>query len=174
MALISAATIIRSMSLFHITLAFFFLTSPTTIADQTLVFVIGEAMSLVSWNSMQILNLKSNYPQPSVRAFEIQSAPLAFLAAVLGVFGISDLVAISMPEEMAMYHWGTQSKHSSKHTSDFFLIHSSADPTISLLLPHILLFRFLSFLSYVRLEIIHTQWLGRGTQEQSDIHMGVC
>jgi hypothetical protein len=47
MALISAATIITSLSLFHITLAFFFLTSPGAIADQTLVFIIGEAMGLV-------------------------------------------------------------------------------------------------------------------------------
>jgi hypothetical protein len=48
MALISAATIITSLSLFHITLAFFFLTNPSAIADQTLVFIIGEAMGLVS------------------------------------------------------------------------------------------------------------------------------
>jgi hypothetical protein len=47
MALIPANTIIRSLSLFHITLGFFFLTSPATIADQTLVFVLGEAMGLV-------------------------------------------------------------------------------------------------------------------------------
>jgi hypothetical protein len=47
MALISGATIITSLSLFHITLAFFFLTSPGAIADQTLVFIIGEAMGMV-------------------------------------------------------------------------------------------------------------------------------
>lgn len=47
MALISAKTIITSVSLFHITLGFFFLTSPGTIADQALVWVIGEAMGMV-------------------------------------------------------------------------------------------------------------------------------
>lgn len=47
MALISAKTVISSLALFHITLAFFFLTSPATIADQSLVFVLGEAMGLV-------------------------------------------------------------------------------------------------------------------------------
>ncbi len=47
MALISATTIIRTLSLFHLTLAFFFLTSPRTIADQNLVFILGEAMGLV-------------------------------------------------------------------------------------------------------------------------------
>ena len=47
MPLISAKTIITSISLFHITLGFFFLTNPGTIADQALVWVIGEAMGMV-------------------------------------------------------------------------------------------------------------------------------
>lgn len=47
MALITGSTIIRSLSLFHITLAFFFLTNPKTISDQTVVFIMGEAMGLV-------------------------------------------------------------------------------------------------------------------------------
>lgn len=47
MALISARTILTSVSLFHLTLAFFFLTSPGTIADQAIVYVIGEAMGMV-------------------------------------------------------------------------------------------------------------------------------
>jgi hypothetical protein len=48
MGLINGNTIIRSLSLFHITIGFFFLTSPRTVADQNLVFVLGEAMKLVS------------------------------------------------------------------------------------------------------------------------------
>jgi Increased loss of mitochondrial DNA protein 1 len=48
MGLINGNTIIRSLSLFHITIGFFFLTSPRTVADQSLVFVLGEAMKLVS------------------------------------------------------------------------------------------------------------------------------
>jgi len=47
MGLISAATIITSISLFHLTMGFFFLTSPSAIADQALVFIMGEAMGLV-------------------------------------------------------------------------------------------------------------------------------
>ena len=50
MALISAKTILTSLSLFHITLGFFFLTNPFTIADQALVWVIGEAMGMVRWH----------------------------------------------------------------------------------------------------------------------------
>ncbi|TVY80387.1 hypothetical protein LSUE1_G003409 [Lachnellula suecica] len=91
MALISAATIITSLSLFHITLAFFFLTNPSQIADQTLVFILGEAMGM-----------------PESRTFETQSAPLAFLSAVLLFLGVSDLVACSLPEEVYSYFWGSQ------------------------------------------------------------------
>ncbi|KUJ22388.1 uncharacterized protein LY89DRAFT_704132 [Mollisia scopiformis] len=91
MALISAATIITSLSLFHITLAYFFLVSPGAIADQTLVFIIGEAMGL-----------------PYTRSFDNQSPPLAFLSAVLAVIGFSDLVSVSLPEEISQYHWGSQ------------------------------------------------------------------
>jgi len=61
MAVISAATIITSLSLFHVTLAFFFLTNPQTIADQTLVFIIGEAMGLVLPPPSATLKLSNNF-----------------------------------------------------------------------------------------------------------------
>ncbi|KAG9248308.1 increased loss of mitochondrial DNA protein 1 [Calycina marina] len=91
MGIISGATIITSLSLFHITIAFFFLTSPHTMADQTLVWLIGSAMGM-----------------PGDRSFETKSAPLALLSAVLFVMGVSDLVAISLPEEISSHHWGSQ------------------------------------------------------------------
>lgn len=47
MPLISSTTIITSISLFHITLAYFFLTNPRTIDDQALVWVLGESMGMV-------------------------------------------------------------------------------------------------------------------------------
>ncbi|KAK1595447.1 increased loss of mitochondrial DNA protein 1 [Colletotrichum navitas] len=92
MAIISAKTIITSLSLFHITLAYFFITNPATIADQGLVYILGESMGM-----------------PYARSFENKSPALAFLAAVLGMLGVSDLVTLSMPEEVwLIYHWGTQ------------------------------------------------------------------
>ncbi|KAJ2900749.1 uncharacterized protein MKZ38_002240 [Zalerion maritima] len=92
MALISGKTILTSISLFHITLGFFFLTNPLTISDQALVYILGEAMGL-----------------PHVRAFETPSPPLAFLAAILMIFGLCDLVTLSMPDEIVLvHHWGTQ------------------------------------------------------------------
>lgn len=47
MALISVKTILTSLCLFHITLGFFFLTNPGTIADQAVVYLLGESMGLV-------------------------------------------------------------------------------------------------------------------------------
>ncbi|KAK3376858.1 increased loss of mitochondrial DNA protein 1 [Lasiosphaeria ovina] len=92
MALISAKTIITSLCLFHITLGFFFLTSPGSVADQALVYLLGEAMGL-----------------PHSRNFESRSPALAFLAVVLGMLGISDMVTLSLPDEFSMvHHWGLQ------------------------------------------------------------------
>jgi hypothetical protein len=48
MALITSKTLITSISLFHITLGFFFLTNPSTINDQILVLVLGQSMGIVS------------------------------------------------------------------------------------------------------------------------------
>jgi hypothetical protein len=46
--------------------------------------------------------------KPESRTFETQSAPLAFLSAVLLFLGVSDLVACSLPEEVGSYYWGSQ------------------------------------------------------------------
>lgn len=48
MALITSKTLITSISLFHITLGFFFLTNPSAINDQILVQVLGQSMGIVS------------------------------------------------------------------------------------------------------------------------------
>ncbi len=47
MALLSVFTIIRAVSLFHLTAAFLFLTNPRAIADQNVIFVLGEAIRVV-------------------------------------------------------------------------------------------------------------------------------
>jgi hypothetical protein len=92
MALISAKTILTSLCLFHLTLAFFFLTNPGTVADQAVVHLLGESMGL-----------------PNSRSFETQSPALAFLAVVLGMVGLTDLVTLSLPDEIGLLHyWGMQ------------------------------------------------------------------
>ncbi len=94
MGLISARTIITSLSLFHITLGFFFLTNPGRLADQTLVYALGEAMGM-----------------PHSRGFDAPSPSLAFLATILGTFGITDMITLSLPEEICLVHyWGMQGK----------------------------------------------------------------
>ncbi|KAL7911863.1 increased loss of mitochondrial DNA protein 1 [Trichoderma velutinum] len=92
MALISSNTIITSISLLHLTLAYYFLFRPKTVADQAIVFVLGESMNM-----------------PEVRGFDVPGPALALLAIILAFSGISDLVSLSMPEEFgALYYWGTQ------------------------------------------------------------------
>ncbi|KAF2809896.1 uncharacterized protein BDZ99DRAFT_386586 [Mytilinidion resinicola] len=91
MALFSAFTLIRCIALFHITLAYFFLVSPKTLADQNVVFLLGESMRL-------------DIPP----GFAVPTAATAFLAIILALFGISDLAAVSLPDEYARIYWGTQ------------------------------------------------------------------
>jgi len=52
MPLVSGFTVIRALSLFHITAAYFFLTAPRMLADQNVVFVLGESVRLVCFPSM--------------------------------------------------------------------------------------------------------------------------
>ncbi len=47
MALISGKTIITSISLFHLTMAYFMLFNPRTVDDQILVYILGRSMGLV-------------------------------------------------------------------------------------------------------------------------------
>ena len=91
MGLISGTTILTSLCLFHITLGFFFLTSPSSVADQAMVYVLGESMGL-----------------PHVRSFETPSPALAFLGVILFLFGITDLLTLSRDEFEVNEHWGIQ------------------------------------------------------------------
>ncbi|KAI1103871.1 increased loss of mitochondrial DNA protein 1 [Jackrogersella minutella] len=92
MALISVKTIITSLCLFHITLAYFFYTNPNAIADQALVYVLGESMGM-----------------PLTSSFATPSGASSFLAVTLLVIGFSDLLTLSMPEEIWLIHyWGSQ------------------------------------------------------------------
>ncbi|RKF82670.1 putative protein ilm1 [Golovinomyces cichoracearum] len=104
MAFISAVTIITSLSMFHITIAFFLLTSPSTIADQTLVFIIGEAMKLI----FNFCSIYSSTIKPYNHGFESQSPPLAFLAAVFLLLGVSDFVSVGQVDQIIQLHWGIQ------------------------------------------------------------------
>lgn len=49
MGVVSGSNLIRFLSVFHITLAYYLLTSPSTIVDQGLVFILGAAMDIVCY-----------------------------------------------------------------------------------------------------------------------------
>jgi hypothetical protein len=61
MGLIGPYTLIRAISVFHITVAWFFLTAPLRVVDQNVVFVLGESMRLVSYVVSHLhLNMTDN------------------------------------------------------------------------------------------------------------------
>ncbi|EME39242.1 hypothetical protein DOTSEDRAFT_75087 [Dothistroma septosporum NZE10] len=88
MAIISAFTLIRAISLFHITAAYFFLTAPKIIADQNVVFILGESMRL-----------------PHATALDKPSDASGFIGVLLAFLGIADLTAASMEEGIALHYW---------------------------------------------------------------------
>ena len=93
MAIISSKTLIATIALLHITLAFFFVTNPAIIEDQSLVYVIGEAMGM---------------PQAGT-AFSTPSPASALAGVVLLLLGLTDLVTLSTPEESwLLSHWPFQ------------------------------------------------------------------
>ena len=56
MAIISATTLLRTLSVSHITVAYYLLTSPLTITDQNLVYILGAAMDIVCSQRFRISN----------------------------------------------------------------------------------------------------------------------
>ncbi|KAI4198612.1 MAG: hypothetical protein LQ350_005203 [Teloschistes chrysophthalmus] len=91
MAIITSANIIRSLSLFHLSLSYFLITSPSTLTNQSLVFILGASMQL---------------PTPS--SFANTSPASALTALVFALLGYTDLTACSLPEEVSVYFWGSQ------------------------------------------------------------------
>ncbi|KAK7527635.1 increased loss of mitochondrial DNA protein 1 [Phyllosticta citriasiana] len=91
MAIFSAFNLIRGMSLFHMTLSYYLLSAPKMIADQNLVFLLGEAMRI---------------SEPT--GFAKSSSATAIAAVFLAFLAVSDLLAVSMDEEVAFPYWANQ------------------------------------------------------------------
>jgi hypothetical protein len=113
MAIISANTIIRSLSLFHLTLAALLLKNPKLVANQSVILVLGGSMQLVR----PLHNLHpptptnkntANTSQPMPRDFSTPSAALAFVALLFAFLGISDLTAASLDDDIFDAYWGAQ------------------------------------------------------------------
>ncbi len=92
MAILSAQTLLRTLTLFHLTLAYYLLTSPATIASQNLVYVLGAAMEI---------------PEPPISLST--PSPASTLAALfLALLALSDLTSSGLPEEVGSHYWSNQ------------------------------------------------------------------
>ncbi len=92
MAILSAQTLLRTLTLFHLTLAYYLLTSPATIASQNLVYVLGAAMEI---------------PEPPTSLST--PSPASTLAALfLALLALSDLTSSGLPEEVGSHYWSNQ------------------------------------------------------------------
>ncbi|KAF2665921.1 hypothetical protein BT63DRAFT_416355 [Microthyrium microscopicum] len=91
MAILSAFTMIRSLAIVHITLAYFIFTSPQMLADQNIVVLLGEAMHL-----------------PRVSGFNKTSPATAMLAVVFALLGLSDLTSAALSDHIAYEYWLSQ------------------------------------------------------------------
>jgi hypothetical protein len=91
MPLVSSTALVTTLSLFHVSMGWFLISQPAKIANQGMVFVLGQAMAM-----------------PPSRAFEAPSQPLAFLGVVLIFLGLSDLFSLSGAAYPVHLHWSTQ------------------------------------------------------------------
>ena len=90
MAILSALTLIRILSLLHLTASYLLLVSPSTLSGQSLVLILGEAMHL-----------------PDVgQSLQKPSEALAFASLLIGLLAVSDLTAASMVSEVSLEYWG--------------------------------------------------------------------
>ncbi|KAB8337017.1 hypothetical protein FH972_021321 [Carpinus fangiana] len=95
MAILTSATLIRTLSLFHLTVAYYLLTQPALISSHNLVIVLSRSMQL---------------PDASTTSNSLSTPnPATALAALfLGFLGVSDLIGAGLPDIPYHEHWGSQ------------------------------------------------------------------
>lgn len=76
MAIISSTLLLRTLSIFHLTTAYYLLTTPPKIADQNLVFILGAAMSIVYPLPSLPPSIQLNAPQLTISPARSTSLPL--------------------------------------------------------------------------------------------------
>ena len=92
MAILSTSTLFRAVSIFHLTLAYYLLTSPDTLKQQNLVIILGAAMDM---------------PLPS-ESLSYPSSATALAAIFLIFVAVNDLTAPGMQDEIGSAYWSTQ------------------------------------------------------------------
>lgn len=117
MAIVSSTTLIRAVSLFHITVAYYLLANPSVIPAQGLVALLGASVRLVgspaSHLQSSILFLQCCSPtdvlQPTIRPSFAEPDPAkAFAAVLLAFLGVSDLASSNLITEAALHYWTSQ------------------------------------------------------------------
>ncbi|MCJ1319475.1 hypothetical protein MMC15_004811 [Xylographa vitiligo] len=94
MPLINSTTLITSLSILHLTIAFYLLTAPTKIVHHNLVVLIGASMGLP--------------PPPTCLLPTTTSPALPLAASLLSLLSISDLAAAALPTEIYSYYFAAQ------------------------------------------------------------------
>lgn len=92
MAIISSSNLIRSLSLYHLTLAFYLISAPWLLTNQSLVQVLSASMQLDA----------ADY------AFSSTSATSSLAGIFLAFIALTDFTAVSLPEDIYNIYWATQ------------------------------------------------------------------
>lgn len=111
MAIISSTSLLRTISIFHLTTAYYLLTSPLKLADQNLVFILGAAMTIVRPQphlSPLTPPAKTLIQPEAPPSLSLPSPALALASLFLALLSISDLTATNLDEEVASYYWSSQ------------------------------------------------------------------
>jgi hypothetical protein len=105
---ISSYTLIRSVSLLHLTAAYFFLYKPQLLTEHNMVVILGEAMQLVRLFFLLPTLSQPSYSfssQPPTSAFSNPTEVTALVAILLAFLAISDLLAVSLPDRTCLEYW---------------------------------------------------------------------
>ena len=110
MGFLSPYTLIRTVSIFHLSAAYFFLASPRKLVDQNVVFMLGESMRLVRQDQLQETKCRTNQtPQPHITTMDTPSEASAFIAVLLVFLGVypkpvADIVNPAVKQTLSDVH----------------------------------------------------------------------
>jgi hypothetical protein len=108
MALISSSLLIGMLSFFHLTIAWLFLTSPSTLSTHSLVAILGASLNLPPAVPTHF-SASSAFSSASASVLSTPNGCTALLAVVFAYFAVSDIVAAGLRVEVYHEFWGAQS-----------------------------------------------------------------
>lgn len=107
MPLLSSAILLRTVSLYHLTLAFYLLTSPSIISTHPLVSILGASLNIppaipTHYSASSSLSLSSS------SALSSPNAATGLLAIVFAYWSLTDFTAAGLRDEVYHEFWGAQ------------------------------------------------------------------